>query len=58
MVDRPDLELDVIVDFRRDYDQRYGIFVAMVGAALIVAAGLRSRRAVLRPPARGRSAGV
>lgn len=58
MVDRPDLELEVIVDVSRDYDLRYGIFVALAGALLIVIAGLRSRRNALRPAGRGRSAGA
>jgi hypothetical protein len=44
MVDRPDLELEVIVDVTRDYDLRYGIFVALGGALLIAGAGLRARR--------------
>ena len=44
MIDRPELDFDVIATVNRDYGLRYGIFVAMAGAVLIVAAGLRARR--------------
>lgn len=44
MVVRPELDFEVIVRVQRDYDLRYGIFVALAGALLIVAAGLRARR--------------
>lgn len=44
MVDRPELDFEVIVRVNRDYDLRYGIFVALAGALLIVGAGLRARR--------------
>jgi hypothetical protein len=44
MVDRPDLDLEVVADVSRDYDLRYGIFVALAGAFLVVAAGLGARR--------------
>lgn len=43
MVDRPDLDFEVVVRVDRDYDLRYGIFVALAGAALIAAAGIRAR---------------
>jgi hypothetical protein len=43
MIDRPELDFEVIAEVNRTYDLRYGIFVAMGGAALIVVAGLRSR---------------
>jgi hypothetical protein len=43
MVDRPDLDFDVVVSVDRGYDLRYGIFVALGGAVLIAAAGVRSR---------------
>ena len=44
MIDRPELDFEVIATVNRDYGLRYGIFVAMAGAALIIAAGLRARR--------------
>jgi hypothetical protein len=43
MIDRPDLDFEVVARVDRDYDLRYGIFVALTGAALIAAAGLRAR---------------
>jgi hypothetical protein len=43
MVDRPELDFEVIVRVNRDYSLRYGIFVALAGALLIVAAGVRAR---------------
>jgi len=43
MVDRPELAFEVITEVNRTYDLRYGIFVAMGGAVLIVVAGLRLR---------------
>jgi hypothetical protein len=44
MFDRPELDLDLaIVDIQRDYELGYGIFVALAGALVIIAAGLRSR---------------
>jgi hypothetical protein len=42
MIDRPALDLDII-DVHQSYDVRYGIFVALGGAALILVAGLRAR---------------
>ena len=48
MFERPELDFEVIVDVNRTYDLRYGIFVALAGAVLIVAAGLRARRAAGR----------
>lgn len=50
MVVRPELDFEVVVSVQRDYDLRYGIFVALAGALLIVAAGLRSRRTERRTP--------
>lgn len=44
MIDRPELDFDVIISVNRDYDLRYGIFIALGGALLIAAAGLRARR--------------
>ena len=45
MIDRPELDFDLaIVEIQRDYELGYGIFVALAGALIIVAAGLRSRR--------------
>lgn len=44
MLARPELDFEVVVRIERSYDLRYGIFVALAGAALIVAAGLRARR--------------
>jgi hypothetical protein len=40
MVDRPDFQLAGVDD---SYDLRYGIFVALAGAAVVIAAGLRMR---------------
>ena len=55
MVDRPDFDLDLqLVAIERDYSLRYGIFVALGGALLIVAAGMRSRRKLLARRARER----
>jgi hypothetical protein len=53
MFDRPDFQLGPI---REAYDLRYGIFIALGGAVLIVVAGLRRRRVELaheRRPAAG-----
>lgn len=44
MLDRPELDFEVVVRVNRDYSLRYGIFVAMAGSLLIAAAGLRARR--------------
>ena len=44
MIDRPELEFEVIASVQREYSLRYGIFVALAGAFLIAAAGLRARR--------------
>ena len=44
MIERPDLDFDVVVSVNREYDLRYGIFLAMGGALLIAFAGLRARR--------------
>lgn len=44
MIERPDIEFDIdLVLVERDYSLRYGIFVAMAGALVIIAAGLRHR---------------
>jgi hypothetical protein len=44
MFDRPAQEFDLaLIEVTRDYGLGYGIFVALGGAALIVAAGVRSR---------------
>ena len=55
MLERPELDFEVIVAVNRTYDLRYGIFVALAGALLIAAAGLRERRHPRGPtrPARG-----
>jgi len=51
MIDRPELELDLaLINIERDYRPGYGIFVALGGALLIVAAGLRGRRRARRLP--------
>ena len=45
MIDRPELDFSVAsVKVQDSYSLRYGIFVALGGAALIAAAGLRARR--------------
>jgi hypothetical protein len=44
MIERPELSFDIsAVSIERTYGVRYGIFVALGGAALIVAAGIRHR---------------
>lgn len=44
MIERPDLRFDIDgVTVERTYGVRYGILVALAGAAIIVAAGLRHR---------------
>ena len=44
MIERPELNFDLdIVTVERTYQVRYGIFVALAGAAIIVAAGIRHR---------------
>lgn len=44
MIERPELNFDIdIVAIERTYGLRYGIFVALAGAGLIVAAGIRDR---------------
>lgn len=45
MIDRPELS---IAELERDYRLGWGIFVALGGAALIVAAGLQSRARLAR----------
>jgi hypothetical protein len=50
MVDRPELDFEVVVRVKRDYDLRYGIFVALAGALLIAIAGLRARRTERKRP--------
>ena len=58
MIDRPAFDLDLeLVAIERDYSLRYGIFVALGGAVLIVAAGMRSRRKLLARRARAREDG-
>lgn len=53
MLDRPKLDLDLdVVTIESTYRLRYGIFVALGGALLIVAAGLRARRHRVAPRAR------
>lgn len=42
MIDRPSFDLEII-DVHQRYGLRYGIFVALAGAALILVAGLRVR---------------
>lgn len=55
MIDRPDLDFEVVsVQVDREYSLRYGIFVALAGAVLIAAAGLRSRRTDAKRVARNR----
>lgn len=44
MIDRPQLDFEVVVRVSRDYSLRYGIFVALAGSLLIALAGLRARR--------------
>lgn len=44
MIERPELDFEVVVRVNRDYDLRYGIFVALAGALVVIAAGLRARR--------------
>jgi hypothetical protein len=44
MVDRPELELSLpTAEIERDYGLGYGIFVALAGSLLILAAGVRAR---------------
>ena len=44
MIERPELSFDIdLVSVERTYQVRYGIFVALAGAGLIVAAGIRHR---------------
>lgn len=44
MLERPELRFDIsAVSVERTYQVRYGIFVALAGAAVIIAAGLRHR---------------
>lgn len=42
MIDRPSFDLDII-DVHQRYGLRYGIFVGLGGAALVLVAGLRRR---------------
>lgn len=44
MLARPELDFEVVVRVQREYSLRYGIFVALAGALLIVTAGVRARR--------------
>jgi hypothetical protein len=46
MVERPELRLNLplLDEVQRSYDLGWGIFVALAGAAVIVVAGMRSRR--------------
>jgi hypothetical protein len=53
MVDRPELDFEVVVRVERDYSLRYGIFVALAGALLIAVAGLRARRTERADPEPG-----
>lgn len=49
MLDRPELEIDLpVARIERDYGLGYGIFVALAGALLIVAAGVRARSGASR----------
>jgi len=58
MLDRPKLDLDLdLVTIERTYGVRYGIFVALAGALLIVASGLRARRLKLARRALARDDG-
>jgi hypothetical protein len=50
MIDRPSFDL-AIIDVHQDYGLRYGIFVALGGAVLILVAGLRVRSRELRAAA-------
>jgi hypothetical protein len=55
MIDRPELDIDLdLIAVTSDYSLRYGIFVALGGAVLIVAAGMQSRRKLLARRARER----
>ena len=59
MFDRPDFDIDIqlIPTIEREYGLRYGIFVALAGALLIIAAGIRSRRKLVARRARERDHG-
>jgi hypothetical protein len=49
MIDRPELDLELpIADISREYRLGWGIFVALAGAGVIVAAALQSRRLARR----------
>jgi len=49
MLDRPELRLDLpLAELEREYALGWGIFVTLGGAAVIVIAGLRSRRLAQR----------
>ncbi len=53
MFDRPAQEFDLeLIEVTREYGLGYGIFVAMGGALLIVAAGVRSRAGASRSRSR------
>lgn len=44
MIKRPELSFDIdVISVERTYQVRYGIFVALAGAGVIVAAGIRHR---------------
>ena len=50
MLDRPELDLTLAsTDIEREYGLGYGIFVALAGSLLIVAAGVRARAGASRP---------
>jgi len=49
MIDRPELTIELpIADLEREYRLGWGIFIALGGAAVIVAAGLQSRARLAR----------
>ena len=49
MIDRPELTIEVpFAEFERSYRLGWGIFVALAGAGVIVAASLQSRRRLAR----------
>ncbi|MBM3666622.1 MAG: hypothetical protein FJW90_03925 [Actinobacteria bacterium] len=43
MIDRPELDFELVARVSRDYSLRHGIFVALAGSLLIAFAGLRAR---------------
>ena len=53
MFDRPELNFEIVdIPVQRDYGLGYGIFVALAGALLIVAAGVRCRAGASLPRSR------